>query len=71
MKSWTADGIAHHAVNDKRANGTAPEHASYGSFISFSYPDGNEWFVQEVTERAPGRWSPIEIDSPLLNWLYL
>jgi hypothetical protein len=28
---------------------------SYGSFVSFSDPDGNQWFVQEVTTRLPGR----------------
>ena len=27
----------------------------YGSFVSFSDPDGNGWFVQEVTSRLPGR----------------
>ena len=38
-----------------RAAGPAPEHKSYGSFVSFSDPDGNGWFVQEVTTRLPGR----------------
>jgi hypothetical protein len=33
----------------------APDHRSYGSFVSFSDPDGNGWFVQEVTTRLPGR----------------
>jgi hypothetical protein len=32
-----------------------PDHRSYGSFVSFSDPDGNGWFVQEVTARLPGR----------------
>ena len=31
--------------------GPAPDHKSYGSFVSFSDPDGNSWFVQEVTTR--------------------
>jgi hypothetical protein len=35
--------------------GPAPDHQSYGSFISFDDPDGNRWFVQEVTTRLPGR----------------
>ena len=26
-----------------------------GSFLSFQDPDGNEWFVQEITTRLPGR----------------
>ena len=28
---------------------------SYRSFVSFSDPDGNNWVVQEVSERLPGR----------------
>ena len=35
--------------------GPAPDHKSYGSFVSFSDPDGNGWFLQEVTTRLPGR----------------
>ena len=38
-----------------RVSGLAPEHATYGSFATFSDPDGNEWLMQEVTERLPGR----------------
>jgi catechol 2,3-dioxygenase-like lactoylglutathione lyase family enzyme len=37
------------------AAGCAPEHASYGSFATFHDPDGNEWLLQEVTVRLPGR----------------
>ena len=33
----------------------APDHASYGSFATFSDPDGNGWLLQEVTTRLPGR----------------
>ena len=38
-----------------RARGPAPDHASYGSFATFSDPDGNGWLLQEVTARLPGR----------------
>jgi catechol 2,3-dioxygenase-like lactoylglutathione lyase family enzyme len=38
-----------------RVSGTAPDHASYGSFATFSDPDGNGWLLQEVTTRLPGR----------------
>jgi len=38
-----------------RASGHAPDHASYGSFATFSDPDGNGWLLQEVTTRLPGR----------------
>jgi hypothetical protein len=41
--------------------GPAPERSSYGSFISFDDPDGNSWFVQEVTTRLPGRVDADEI----------
>ena len=36
-------------------SGPAEEHATYGSFATFSDPDGNEWLLQEVTQRLPGR----------------
>ena len=38
-----------------RLSGPAPDHATYGSFATFSDPDGNEWLLQEVTARLPGR----------------
>jgi catechol 2,3-dioxygenase-like lactoylglutathione lyase family enzyme len=50
-----AKGVFHHAGNASRATGPALDHRSYGSFVSFSDPDGNSWFVQEVTTRLPGR----------------
>jgi catechol 2,3-dioxygenase-like lactoylglutathione lyase family enzyme len=40
---------------EARQPGRDPEGASYGSFCSFSDPDGNTWLVQEVTTRLPGR----------------
>ncbi len=41
-----------------RVSGPAPNDASYGSFVSFSDPDGNGWLFQEVTTRLPGRVDP-------------
>jgi catechol 2,3-dioxygenase-like lactoylglutathione lyase family enzyme len=38
-----------------RVAGAAPERGSYGSFATFSDPDGNGWLLQEVTHRLPGR----------------
>ena len=38
-----------------RVGGRAPDNASYGSFATFSDPDGNGWLLQEVTARLPGR----------------
>jgi uncharacterized glyoxalase superfamily protein PhnB len=50
-----AGGVFHHAGTEGRVAGPAPDHKSYGSFVSFIDPDGNGWFVQEVTTRLPGR----------------
>src|ERR1035438_1193868 len=50
-----AGGVFHHGGAQGRAAGPAPDHQSYGSFVSFSDPDGNGWFVQEVTTRLPVR----------------
>jgi len=41
-----------------RVSGPAPDRSSYGSFASFSDPDGNGWLFQEVTTRLPGRVDP-------------
>jgi catechol 2,3-dioxygenase-like lactoylglutathione lyase family enzyme len=41
-----------------RVSGPAPDRTSYGSFASFSDPDGNGWLFQEVTSRLPGRVDP-------------
>jgi predicted enzyme related to lactoylglutathione lyase len=38
-----------------RVSGRAPDGGSYGSFATFSDPDGNGWLLQEVTTRLPGR----------------
>jgi predicted enzyme related to lactoylglutathione lyase len=50
-----AGGIFHHAGTEARVGGPAPDHADYGSFASFSDPDGNGWMLQEVNVRLPGR----------------
>ena len=48
-------GIFHHAGTEARICRARPERRSYGSFASFSDPDGNGWLIQEVVHRAPGR----------------
>jgi catechol 2,3-dioxygenase-like lactoylglutathione lyase family enzyme len=48
-------GQAFSADGRGREPGRDPERSSYGSFASFSDPDGNEWLLQEVTTRLPGR----------------
>ena len=47
--------LFHHAGTAGRVPGPAPDRQSYGSWVSFEDPDGNGWFVQEVTTRLPGR----------------
>jgi catechol 2,3-dioxygenase-like lactoylglutathione lyase family enzyme len=48
-------GVFHHAGTEGRVSGPDPERRSYSSFASFSDPDGNEWVLQEITTRLPGR----------------
>jgi predicted enzyme related to lactoylglutathione lyase len=38
-----------------QVSGVAPDHLSYGSYATFSDPDGNGWLLQEITTRFPGR----------------
>jgi catechol 2,3-dioxygenase-like lactoylglutathione lyase family enzyme len=38
-----------------RAPGRDPQGRSYQSFASFCDPDGNEWQLQEIKKRLPGR----------------
>ena len=42
-------------LRESQVAGPASDHQSYGSWVSFSDPDGNRWFIQEVTMRLPGR----------------
>src|SRR4051794_38243840 len=49
-----AGGVFHHAGEQARVSGPAPERRSYSSFVSFSDPDGNGWSLQEITARLPG-----------------
>jgi catechol 2,3-dioxygenase-like lactoylglutathione lyase family enzyme len=41
--------------SSRRLSGPSPDLPSYGSFASFRDPDGNEWLLQQVTARLPGR----------------
>ncbi|ABC94434.1 hypothetical conserved protein (plasmid) [Rhizobium etli CFN 42] len=50
-----AGGVFHHRGTEQRLAGPHPSRASYGSFASFTDPDGNGWLFQEVTTRLPGR----------------
>jgi catechol 2,3-dioxygenase-like lactoylglutathione lyase family enzyme len=38
-----------------RVPGRDPENRSYQTYASFTDPDGNEWLLQEIKTRLPGR----------------
>ena len=46
-----------------RLSGSAPDHASYSTFASFSDPDGNSWLLQEISARLPGRGFSMDIST--------
>jgi predicted enzyme related to lactoylglutathione lyase len=41
-----------HFESGAQVAGPDPQHSDYGSFFSFSDPDGTGWLVQEVRERV-------------------
>lgn len=47
--------VFHRAPGEPPVSGPDPERRSYASYATFSDPDGNEWLLQEVTARLPGR----------------
>jgi catechol 2,3-dioxygenase-like lactoylglutathione lyase family enzyme len=49
------DGILRVSGTKGRLPGAHPEGRSYGSYATFSDPDGNTWLLQEVKTRLPGR----------------
>ena len=50
-----AGGVFHHAGIKDRVSGPDPKRGDYASFATFSDPDGNTWYLQEVNVRLPGR----------------
>jgi catechol 2,3-dioxygenase-like lactoylglutathione lyase family enzyme len=50
-----AGGPFNNAVENPRVGGRDPEGRSYFSFASFEDPDGNDWLLQEIKTRLPGR----------------
>ena len=48
----------HYAAGDGgrvRVSGPDPKRPSYGTYATFTDPDGNLWILQQVTARLPGR----------------
>ena len=53
---------AFHFDGDHRpVPGPDPKLPSYGSYASFSDPDGNRWILQQVTTRLPGRGLSLDV----------
>jgi len=48
-----------HRDGARRVPGPAPGRTSFGSYVSFNDRDGNNWVVQEVTTRVPGRTTSV------------
>jgi len=48
-------GGGFYAGAEARVPGPDPQRRSYGSYASFTDPDGNAWLLQEIKERLPGR----------------
>ncbi len=51
---FDSGGVFHHVNGECRVEGPHPKRQSYGTYASFKDPDGNGWFLQEVTARLPG-----------------
>lgn len=50
-----ARGPFNNTGENPRVSGRDPEGRSYFTFASFEDPDGNNWLLQEITTRLPGR----------------
>jgi catechol 2,3-dioxygenase-like lactoylglutathione lyase family enzyme len=60
-----AGGPFNRTVENPRVDGRDPEGRSYFSFASFQDPDGNEWLLQEIKTRLPGReWASTSSNTP-------
>jgi len=54
-----------------RVSGPEPKRGTYASFASFEDPDGNQWLLQEITTRLPGReWKPTTDVAKLAELLH-
>ena len=59
---YDVGGVFHHLNGEGIVRGLQPQRRSYGTYASFSDPDGNGWFLQEVTARLPGHESSPDIE---------
>ena len=49
-----AGGVFHHAGTAGRVAGPAPEHQTYGSWLSFADPDWPAWVARYMADEAAG-----------------
>jgi catechol 2,3-dioxygenase-like lactoylglutathione lyase family enzyme len=62
-------GAGFHTGTEGHASGRDPQGRSYGSYASFSDPDGNGWMLQEIKERLPGRATHEALNGKLTDVL--
>jgi hypothetical protein len=48
-------GEVFHFESGKRVPGPDPQRSDWGSFLTFSDPDGNSWMVVEAGRAEPGK----------------
>jgi catechol 2,3-dioxygenase-like lactoylglutathione lyase family enzyme len=53
--------VFHFDVDHNVVPGQDPERQSYGSYASFTDPDGNRWVLQQVKTRLPGRGLSLDV----------
>jgi catechol 2,3-dioxygenase-like lactoylglutathione lyase family enzyme len=55
VRGVDVSAVFHFDGGHRPVPGPDPKLPSYGSYASFSDPDGNRWVLQQVTTRLPGR----------------
>jgi catechol 2,3-dioxygenase-like lactoylglutathione lyase family enzyme len=55
--------VFHFDGDHRPVPGPDPKLPSYGSYASFSDPDGNRWVLQQVTTRLPGRGLSNDVET--------
>ncbi len=65
-----AGGPFNETPENPRVPGRDPQGRSYFSFASFEDPDGNDWLLQEIKTRLPGReWESAQARAPNVSTL--
>ena len=55
--------VFHFDGEHRAVPGPDAERPSYGSYASFSDPDGNRWVLQQVNTRLPGRGLSVDVET--------